>query len=414
MEKCKVSVIIPVYNVSDYIIDCVDSYLSQSLKEVEILCVNDASTDDTLKKLKMYSDERVKIINLQKNKGQSYARNIGLKNACGEYVVFSDSDDMMHPNALSKLYDLAEKEKAAGVVFSAEIVNDMGKRIDPDALKIKKTKEKIYTGEKALIELVKNEEFYYSACLYFYRRKELVSLDLKFHEDVRCGEDILYTVFFMLKTQNIRVSHEIHYIRRVRKNSLSTQRVNQVRVDSLIAVIHYLYRAYIFIESEPLKSAIKKLIVITYKILFPNLETLIYENIYNMDLISENKDVNDLRKCIVNSVKGEIFDLSLSKKAVEKLKEHRKVYIYGAGVYAKKTIKYLGHLEVVVEGVIVSSLEGNSRSVLGHRVAVLDKSMEEKIKKEGSLVFIAVKKADAVKKYLDNRNIRNWESYNFE
>lgn len=101
----KISVIIPVYNVEKYLRECLDSVVNQTLKDIEIICVNDGSTDNSLEILKEYEkqDSRIKIID-KKNEGAGAARNLGLKSATGDYVIFFDSDDYMDITALEKLY----------------------------------------------------------------------------------------------------------------------------------------------------------------------------------------------------------------------------------------------------------------------------------------------------------------------
>ena len=88
----KVSVIIPVFNVEKYINECVDSVINQTLTDIEIICVNDGSTDNSLNLLKQIPDPRIKIIS-QENKGLAAARNEGMKHAKGEYITFLDADD---------------------------------------------------------------------------------------------------------------------------------------------------------------------------------------------------------------------------------------------------------------------------------------------------------------------------------
>lgn len=101
----KVSVIIPVYNTEKYLRQCLDSVINQTLKEIEIICVNDGSTDNSLSILEEYAkqDKRIKVID-QVNKGLGAARNTALLKIKGEYVYFLDSDDYIDLNALSTLY----------------------------------------------------------------------------------------------------------------------------------------------------------------------------------------------------------------------------------------------------------------------------------------------------------------------
>ena len=107
-QKPLVSVIVPVYNVEKYLEECLDSIINQTLEDIEIICVNDGSTDNSLKILKKYAkkDNRIKIIN-QKNCGLGCARNSGLNQSQGDYIFFLDSDDYLNPNILEKLYPKA-------------------------------------------------------------------------------------------------------------------------------------------------------------------------------------------------------------------------------------------------------------------------------------------------------------------
>ena len=105
----KLSIIIPVYNVEKYLEECLDSVLNQTLNDTEIICIDDGSTDNSLNILKEYSkkDKRIKIIP-KENGGQASARNLGIKEAQGEYIAFVDSDDFIEPEMIEKLYTKAK------------------------------------------------------------------------------------------------------------------------------------------------------------------------------------------------------------------------------------------------------------------------------------------------------------------
>lgn len=113
----KISVIIPIYNTEKYLQECLDSVINQSFADIEIICINDGSTDSSLSILESYAqkDERIKVLS-QSNKGQAVARNIGLDLAKGEYIFFLDSDDYLHKDALKAFYQVAVSSKAPIVV----------------------------------------------------------------------------------------------------------------------------------------------------------------------------------------------------------------------------------------------------------------------------------------------------------
>ena len=114
----KISIIIPVYNVEDYLSQCLDSVLSQDFDDFEVICVNDGSTDNSLIILEKYAklDSRIKIIS-QINGGLGSARNTGLKHANGEYVMFIDSDDYISEGSLKKIYYNAVSNNSDIVIF---------------------------------------------------------------------------------------------------------------------------------------------------------------------------------------------------------------------------------------------------------------------------------------------------------
>ena len=119
MNNPKISVIIPVYNGSDYIKECLDSIVNQTLREIEIICVNDGSTDNSLSILKdnAFKDDRIKIID-KENEGQGYARKVGLDNATGTYIMFCDQDDKFSStDSFQIAFDRIEKYNTDIAIF---------------------------------------------------------------------------------------------------------------------------------------------------------------------------------------------------------------------------------------------------------------------------------------------------------
>ena len=119
MSREDISIIVPVYNVASYLEDCLESVLQQNFQNCEIICINDASTDNSDLILQRYALKytQIKVVTHTQNQGLSAARNTGLKYAKGKYVWFVDSDDMIMPNALKELYYIIEKENIDIVYF---------------------------------------------------------------------------------------------------------------------------------------------------------------------------------------------------------------------------------------------------------------------------------------------------------
>ena len=108
--------IVPVYNVEEYLPECLDSILSQTLTNIEVICIDDGSSDNSVKILKEYEnkDKRIKLL-FQKNQGAAVARNAGLKIAEGEYVSILDSDDFFEPDFLEKMYNQCKKLESLSI-----------------------------------------------------------------------------------------------------------------------------------------------------------------------------------------------------------------------------------------------------------------------------------------------------------
>lgn len=122
----KISVILSVYNVENYIAECIDSLIAQELKEIEIIIIDDASTDKSYEICSTYSkkNENIKLLRKDKNSGQSDSKNLGIEVSSGEFIAFIDGDDYIFPDMLRKLYESNDKSN----IISCNIVNQFGRR----------------------------------------------------------------------------------------------------------------------------------------------------------------------------------------------------------------------------------------------------------------------------------------------
>ena len=210
----KVSVIIPVYNVEKYLRECLDSVINQTLKDIEIICVNDGSTDNSLQILEEYAqkDERIKII-AQENKGQAVARNVGIKIAQGEFIGFLDSDDYLDLNFYENLYNRA-KETNSNIVVCEYMYRFK------DSNKGKKIFLKV---DKNIVSSNIKEKF---ECLYLpyycYVPNKIYQRDCikdDFLEGLK-WEDIYFTTNILAKNNRLAVAKDIAYY--YRNNPCST------------------------------------------------------------------------------------------------------------------------------------------------------------------------------------------------
>ena len=207
----KISVIIPVYNVEKYISRCLDSIINQTLKDIEIICVNDGSKDYSLEILKDYEkrDKRVKVIN-QENQGLSVARNTGLDNAIGEFVSFIDSDDWISSSDyFEKLYNSAKNTGSDIAVGEVVIGNE---RYENSLITFEK--EEVTQDYLTKLKLCKVPDYCY-VWNKIYNRQSLLKTGMKFvpgviYEDVFFTPKILYYTDKLVTVPNVAYFYYRH------------------------------------------------------------------------------------------------------------------------------------------------------------------------------------------------------------
>ena len=238
----KVSVIIPVYNTEKYVQLAIESICQQTLNELEIIIVDDGSTDrspDILHQL-AEQDHRIQVYK-QKNQGPSVTRNTGMEYAKGQYIYFMDSDDRLETNALELCYQKCETEYLDFVFFDAENFSEEITENLP-ALTYSHTKEledKTYGGCEMLSIQVKKHQFTPSPCLNFIRRSFLQKHALKFYPHI-LHEDQLFTSLLYLQAQNVGFIKRNLFHRRLRPSSIMTSRFAWKNMSSYLTIVYEL------------------------------------------------------------------------------------------------------------------------------------------------------------------------------
>lgn len=198
----KVSVIIPVYNTEKYLRKCLDSVCNQTLSDIEIICVNDCSTDYSLEILKEYAskDDRIKLIDFKENKGAAVARNTGIDEAKGEYIGFVDSDDFIDLDFYEKLYNKAiesDVEVVKGKLYLFDLVTN-----------------KIYLEDWIDINdnVKKNKaNFYFTFTTAIYKRNFINEHNVRFLDGLIHFEDPYFTIKVNLYTKKVKIIDSAKY-----------------------------------------------------------------------------------------------------------------------------------------------------------------------------------------------------------
>lgn len=226
-----VSVIVPVYNVAAYLRVCLDCLRGQTLRNIEVICVNDGSTDQSRDILSEYAsaDLRIQIVD-QENRGLSEARNAGARVSSGKYLYFMDSDDLLEPDALELLVSDMEERALEFLCFNAIAFGE-----DPESEKLASEKNRdyfqrklderrIYTGRDLFLEMKTNPHNHFVTPVWtsMILRAFFLKENIWFYPGI-LHEDELWTFSVLMRAQRVGCLNKTLYHYRVRKSSIMTE-----------------------------------------------------------------------------------------------------------------------------------------------------------------------------------------------
>lgn len=248
-----VSVIVPIYNSESDIKICISSLLEQSYKNLQIILVDDGSTDSTYDICKSFFDQRILLLQ-KENGGASSARNYGLLKAKGKYICFVDSDDYLENNAIERLVYVAEEKDADCVISEANnYTEEKDLKIKKDGLSLR-TNYPVMDGNHLVLQLLRNKDYHAAPVLYF-ARHSLYERDLNFEEGIMF-EDELFTFQLLRKCDKVVCLREKLYNRKVRSGSVMTATgKSKFRFYSMSRVMQKLMEIY---EKEPVDKTLKE------------------------------------------------------------------------------------------------------------------------------------------------------------
>lgn len=229
----KVSVIVPIYNSEKYLKRCLDSLIGQTLDDIEIILINDGSTDNSEGIIQEYVEkykDKIKYIS-QKNSGQAVARNIGIKVATGEYIAFVDSDDYIEKDTYEILYNKATENKCDILCFN--LCMDMNGKIE-------KNTGCVINPENIVSKYIINEA---SPCNKIIKRKIFAENKLGFLED-HIYEDLALIPTLALYTDKICYSNEYLYYYNIHEDSTMRQKKFNSKMLDIYYAMEYLYEKF--------------------------------------------------------------------------------------------------------------------------------------------------------------------------
>lgn len=224
MEKDLISVIIPVYNVEKYLKNCLDSVINQTYKNIEIILVDDGSTDNSGKICDEYAqkDLRIKVIH-KENGGLSDARNVGIEQSIGKYITFIDSDDDIDTGYVRYLYELLNRNNTKMSIAAYTVVSKE-KKIDIGA----GYEEKVLTTEECLDRMLCEEGFTISSCAKLYSKELFQNVQFPI---AKLNEDNGTTYKLILQCEKIAYGNKSIYNYYKRENSIMTSSFNLKKLD---------------------------------------------------------------------------------------------------------------------------------------------------------------------------------------
>lgn len=326
----RISIIVPIYNAQASIDRCIKSILNQSFGDFEVLLVDDGSTDRTFKICQQYAEMDSRISFYHKNNGGvSSARNLGLREAKGEWITFVDSDDTINEHYLKHLYESASEEVSLVMSYPVLIYSD-GRRFTPiyeSNVYDKATFNNIFTNS----ELHK----FTSPWAKLYKQSIINKYNIRFCEEMHIGEDMVFLFTYLQYTSKIVVLNQADYHYTFEQQNSLTKRVNSFESE---------YVGYLNV-----KNAIDQLITIWSISSTRSLHSLawirgyyvrrVLNAIYNFDRLNRYKRLEIIRQLDLASYYEELHIPAFKEKLLATLLKFNLLYIYDTLRMVSKKIR---------------------------------------------------------------------------
>ena len=391
MIRPTISVIITVFNLEKYISECMESVLNQSVKDIEVICIDDASTDQSLAILHAYAvkDKRIRIIAQSESIGPSAARNIGYREAKGLYLYQIDGDDVIVDGALERMYSCAAENKLDFLTFSASAFAD-SIEIEKDVhhllnLYIRKGAYfGVMEGMELFAKCIHNGDFLGNLCCIFLSKDFFDSKDMYLLDGLYASADNNF--LFYLNAKRVMCIPDALYKRRFRENSIVTSKKTLIKFESMLVEFvneisvwdKYTFDDYIDRAMQKYFASIWQGIISTYnKVVNKDVPLKLLPKYHIAKFMYEN--------CIMER---NTYWTNQTDETISKLRQYKNVIIYGAMDIANE-VKNILERNQIFHYVFAVSDNTYEKSVAGKKVYNID---ELEYAKEDAIVLIAVSK----------------------
>lgn len=396
MAEPLISIVMPVYNTELYIEESIQSILNQKFKHYELICVNDGSSDNSANILRKYAknDGRIKLLNNEKNRGASYARNCAVKIARGKYIYFVDSDDRICPGTLETLYYYAEKTNCTSIYYGLKhLYRDNTCEFQSDSEYLKGTGlVNLFSGIELLKRLSDENLVSFAIGRQFFNRLYLQNHKIEFREGI-IYEDCFYTIKALINSDRVCYLKSELYEYWHRKDSNSKSFLNSHNLHSMFCVFKDLAHYWRELSMAGSLSKEGELVVGEYYKSF----FLKTKNIY-IRLPESERNSCKQKLSYHDKIDFELFfELkregvnckTISDKQLNDIKKYEKVVIYGAGVFGIDVYNILKEKDIPVWRFAVTNTKENQKEIDGVPVESIS-SLAEYKKADGNKLLIII------------------------
>lgn len=417
----KVSIIVPVYNTSSYLEECLQSLVSQTLEDIEIICVNDGSTDGSPDILRQFSEKYSNIIVIDKlNSGYGNTMNIGMDAAKGEYIGIVESDDFASMEMFEELYKLGNK-------YDAEIVKSNFYEYNED--------RKIFCGYREILKQCKYDEvfmpieenavFFAHICIWsaIYKRSFLKNNNIKLNETKGASyQDVSFNFKVLSRAKRMILTRKAYMYYRTDSWYSSVNSIDKIYCicDEYNEVEKFIDRCEPAIRQKlvELATALKvkgylwnyQRLASAFQYTFlqriiddfkqDNKKGRLRRELWDEDLWSDIQEIlEDGNRYFYRTAKDfkddrmdvamKLVNLSICRKGlIETISGYDRIIIYGAGILADKIIEELLNHEINIKAIAVSSMEGNPADIRNITVHTIDELISYK---DNALIMVAVR-----------------------
>ncbi len=375
----KISVIVPIYNVERYLDECLQSVVNQSFSDYEIICVDDASPDNSAGIVHGFQEKfgNIRLLTNEKNLGLSASRNRGIEAAKGKYLLFVDSDDYIRKDALATLYERMERDDLDIVYFNKRFVYDDNCMAERENRHNKRFGEKeILTGREMFTRFHLADSFKsMNAYTQFFRRDFLIDNNLRFYEGI-VHEDFLFYFLCAMKANRVGNFDRVFYYYRKRNDSI-TGSITPLRKQSIFvtfsSVINEWKNGEYSVDED---AAISRFCEVIYQ----NCQMCRGDGIIRDELGFGDAADGFLYKKYMNTAW-----VNLTTAELKLLKRSKNIWIYGAGKVAHELVNILERNGIKINGILVTSISDNMTSFYGWDI----KCVENVVLEEETVVIVA-------------------------